>query len=716
MATLLEAETNAKRQAAGVDLEGRDQHAPLLETALEDRRTQHQAAAAERQGTEEGVDADERRSIFDAVAALVDARLRASSPLDSLTEAIEKYNEEHRAEEPDPTPPGQAAQDTPDIIITANTSAAKMAAPLAARPRTAILCVSLAVIAVAVYVDWHGAIGKLLRAAWSGFLSSYWMQVAWGSCGLSAMVWLGMLVRPGDVDLLSFSALSGGIAKTKLLMMSAVLPVGLYYADFVTDIISLRAFWQEGYYEFFSLNLVGILFAAGYYTVLLNSVGGFSRGGCGCAVLIPMLGFFQLLPALCLLFVLGAFIANKSADDMAHSLRQSGVHAFISCSGLSESLLEALFGAVVQAYSLLHHDMSSSQQTALQVSVMLSILSLTKGFAEIDDKDKIMRYVDGIPFIKGSAAKSDPAFVAVVCYRMVSVMSRLLFVPFFQVLTHDMISFQLRVGGDVWNPACGAFLLLAWDLGLQSALIRHYTGSRRKMGWALANVISPVEPILHGGDRPIFTTKPLAVSTVHLLEAVLAGALIVGHHGSLQTVFGAMESDFDSALLKMCGACCLLQFPLLLAVQRVFSYHVSPRDSMGVAAPLHFRVAMDRADLAAPPSMIALASWDEISGKFEETTLRTSSRDAGGGIGSKIALPDPPPGVSPALALGRSFHTSDDGARPMGQGDDERWSRLLGGFHPILQFALQDLGLIPNHVREDAHEARRRNFGHPLGF
>jgi hypothetical protein len=199
--------------------------------------------------------------------------------------------------------------------------------------------------------------------------------------------------------------------------------------------------------------------------------------------------------------------------------------------------------------------------------------------------------------------------------------------PYFQVLTHDIIRLELHVVGDVWHPACGAFVFLAFDLLLQSALIFWYTGTKWKSVWAFANCISPVEPILHGGDHPIFTAKPIAVSAVHLVEAMFAGLLVVWKHGNLQAEFDTCRDDFDIMLLTVCGILCVVQFPFLLIVQFVFAYHVNPRDRF-TQASWYDSAHMDETDRAVPLSMILSASWDEIGCEEEGYDLEVTALQA----------------------------------------------------------------------------------------
>ena len=292
------------------------------------------------------------------------------------------------------------------------------------------------------------------------------------------------------------------------------------------------------------------------------------------------------------------------------------IDTIISCSTLAESLLEALLGAMVQTYSLLHHDLPRKQEGALRVSVLMSVLSLVKGFAELDDKGKILRAVSTNPFIPitGSAAKSDPAFVAVGCYRAVAVVGRLLLVPFFQVLTHHALKLPVGIhlgAAKAWQPAVGAPLLVTLDFVVQAVLIYRYTTNRAKLGWALASVISPTEPILHSGCQPIFTTKPWVAAGVHAAEALAAACAVIFTHGGVSATTTFLQDSLnmtDCILLAVCVCCCLLQLPMLLLVQHFFAYRVEPWETWGEACHLGPSPAhLDTADLAAPLHMILSA-------------------------------------------------------------------------------------------------------------
>ena len=208
-----------------------------------------------------------------------------------------------------------------------------------------------------------------------------------------------------------------------------------------------------------------------------------------------------------------------------------------------------------------------------------------KGSTELDNKEKLLRVISASPFIPitVSACKSDPAFVAVGCYRLVAIVGRLLLVPYFQVLTHDVLKlpFVLHLGAKgVWQPAIGASLLLTLDFGIQAALVYRSTANSRKLGWTFANVISPTEPILHGGSQPMFTTSPRVAAGVHAAEALVAACVVIwaqGGVGSTTTFLQVNLRTIDHMLLAICGCCCLLQLPMLLLVQRSLLTDLSRR-------------------------------------------------------------------------------------------------------------------------------------------
>ena len=239
-----------------------------------------------------------------------------------------------------------------------------------------------------------------------------------------------------------------------------------------------------------------------------------------------------------------------------------------------------------------------------------------KGFTELDNKEKLLRVISASPFIPitVSACKSDPAFVAVGCYRLVAIVGRLLLVLYFQVLTHDVLKlpFGLHLGAKgVWQPAIGASLLLTLDFGIQAALVYRSTANLRKLGWTFANVVSPTEPILHGGSQPMFTTSPRVAAGVHAAEALVAACVVIwaqGGVGSTTTFLQVNLRTIYHMMLAICGCCCLLQLPMLLLVQQVFAYRLEPSETWGEAFDLAPSNAhLNTTDLAAPVHMILIA-------------------------------------------------------------------------------------------------------------
>ena len=100
--------------------------------------------------------------------------------------------------------------------------------------------------------------------------------------------------------------------------------------------------------------------------------------------------------------------------------------------------------------------------------------SLGHIYTELDEKGKIHRIAHGVPNVTGSANKTDAEFMAAGFYRAVSVIGRLLLIPFFQVFTHDanQVPCSLHLGeGRCWLPALGASLFLGLDIGVQLALV-----------------------------------------------------------------------------------------------------------------------------------------------------------------------------------------------------------------------------------------------------
>ena len=74
------------------------------------------------------------------------------------------------------------------------------------------------------------------------------------------------------------------------------------------------------------------------------------------------------------------------------SLRRDvhGYVATLASTGLAEALVESLLSSMVQVYALVHETWTSAQKKTLQVSIVISVLSLAKFFSEFDKEEKVL--------------------------------------------------------------------------------------------------------------------------------------------------------------------------------------------------------------------------------------------------------------------------------------------------------------------------------------
>jgi len=228
---------------------------------------------------------------------------------------------------------------------------------------------------------------------------------------------------------------------------------------------------------------------------------------------------------------------------------------------------EALLGSEVQLYSYLHGtSWSAAEKAALRLSVFLSLLSLTKAFAELDKEGKMIRVVQGVVTAAGACPVVHPSMILVALYRLFSVGSRLLLFPLFQELTHGL--FQTTFGSA--RVAYGAFLLAGVDLAVQALAIWAGTKSKERLAFAVPCLVSPVDPVLHGG-RPMLGAGVTFVACAHAVEAALASAVVLGHLGlsGAQTRLGE-----DAPFLVAFAALSLVQVPLLVLLRLRCAYEV----------------------------------------------------------------------------------------------------------------------------------------------
>ena len=251
------------------------------------------------------------------------------------------------------------------------------------------------------------------------------------------------------------------------------------------------------------------------------------------------------------------------------------------------------------------------QKSALRLSVCVSLLSLTKAYAELDKQGKAIRVVEGVTTAAGSCPLQHPAMFLVGLYRLVSVGSRLILFPVFQELTHDLFQVTFRSV----SVSYGAALLLGIDLGVQGLGIWWRTRSLERLVFAIPSLLSPLEPVLHGG-RPMLGAGVNFVACSHAVEAALACAAVVYLHGLGEAWTQLGE---DAALLAAFAAFSLLQYPLLALLRLGCAYGVPEQaltlgDAISRGVPLG--AAFDDTDRRTPMALVDLGLlWKDLAGK-----------------------------------------------------------------------------------------------------
>lgn len=189
-----------------------------------------------------------------AVEGFVDKHLRAMSPRDVLKKEIQKKIDEAKAAEA----PHEEAVEEPE--------------PSAHKMKRLAACLVLGIVAVIASVTaavvWQETVIPATRAAWS-MLWHCRLQATGAALLSGALVVLGMYSPMFSYGHSWRTALEDSISKTALFIMMIAVPVGVCYADIGTDVLALKTFWDDGFKEFFGLNLLGIILAACYYSVLL---------------------------------------------------------------------------------------------------------------------------------------------------------------------------------------------------------------------------------------------------------------------------------------------------------------------------------------------------------------------------------------------------------------------------------------------------------------
>jgi len=193
----------------------------------------------------------------------------------------------------------------------------------------------------------------------------------------------------------------------------------------------------------------------------------------------------------------------------------------LATTGLAEALVQSLLSCIVQVYALVHETWTSAQKKTLQVSIVISVLSLAKFFSEFDKEEKVLWNKQfQFDLVKGRTPQASLHYAGVFAFRLLSVTSRLFFFPLFQEATHEVLKIR--------GVAFGGPLVWLVDFGIQLALVWHATRDPAKLPLAVANTVSPAEPLLQDVGGPVYSAWPLLVVTVHFLEWCTATAVILG--------------------------------------------------------------------------------------------------------------------------------------------------------------------------------------------
>ena len=126
----------------------------------------------------------------------------------------------------------------------------------------------------------------------------------------------------------------------------------------------------------------------------------------------------------------------------------------------------------------------------------------------------------------------------------------------FQEATHEVLKIR--------GVAFGGPLVWLVDFGIQLALVWHATRDPAKLPLAVANTVSPAEPLLQDAGGPVYSAWPLLVVTVHVLEWCTATAVILGVNSrdDLLQIF-----QDDSALVVASVWCATFVVPVLCVLR-----------------------------------------------------------------------------------------------------------------------------------------------------
>ena len=186
-----------------------------------------------------------------------------------------------------------------------------------------------------------------------------------------------------------FTFLKIGFDKFLVWFLEIAILAVFYFVDLLSDIASIRGFWEAETFQYMTLNIAVIFAAVLWVAVSLCREGRFIGllGGC----FLGLLGACQVLHLVVSSLALVRTVISPTVEDVRDMCRSAA--PLLLTASLAEALLQSLLSSIVQAYALLHETWPSSQKSTLHLSILISVLSLANAFSEFHKKDRALQIV-----------------------------------------------------------------------------------------------------------------------------------------------------------------------------------------------------------------------------------------------------------------------------------------------------------------------------------
>lgn len=267
--------------------------------------------------------------------------------------------------------------------------------------------------------------------------------------------------------------------------------------------------------------------------------------------------FFQCAHVLALVL---AFVDLLMSDAIIKGKKSPATisGSIVSAVNVTKVLYFSGPSAMVCLYSVLNDPAAAGKAT--KTSVVLNCLSFAKAYAELDLRGRVSRRVKGLPLCVGVQDQFSTTYLMLMLLRWCSTCSRGFLICAFQLCTKRTFSFN--------GVAYGAAIIVGIDAICQCALAQKASGKWSSVHQGLASVLTPFEPLLHGGE-PILSINPSRSAWAHAAELWIVACTAAWYKDEWATLL-SQDLIFSCLIVTMT----VLQWPLMHFIRTHCAYNM----------------------------------------------------------------------------------------------------------------------------------------------